>query len=306
MSQWRSWLRLGLCWTLAVCPRAGWAGNCPSCSSAPAPACSSCVPCDPCQSCTSCDPCDCCACDGCDGWGLASILRPSDHCFDDFISPMSNFVYFEDPRTLTEARGIFFHHNLPDQIGTLQIPGGDVQLYAMQLRFALTERLSVIAVKDGYVVADIDGGPLDALLSDGWADVMAGLKYNLVRDPRLGRIVSVGGTYAMPVGSTRTLQGIGDGEMHLFLTGAQRFWGGNAHVISSIGYRTPLDADLQTSAMHWSNHFDVKLTDKIYAFTDVVWWHWTDSANVGLPLGVGGQDVLNLPSTNVTGNDLLT
>ena len=64
----------------------------------------------------------------CRGSGLlGGLLKPSDHCFDDFISPMSNFIFFEDPRTLTEARAIFFHHQLPDSIGTLGLPGGEVQ-----------------------------------------------------------------------------------------------------------------------------------------------------------------------------------
>lgn len=68
---------------------------------------------------------DCCQADGS---FLHRLIKPSDHCFDDFISPMSNFIYFEDPRTLTEARGVFFHHDLPNSIGTLGLPGGDIQL----------------------------------------------------------------------------------------------------------------------------------------------------------------------------------
>jgi hypothetical protein len=219
---------------------------------------------------------------------------------------MSNFIFFEDPRTLTEARAIFFHHELPDSIGSLGLPGGDVQLYALQLRFALSERLSVIAVKDGYIVADIDGGPLDDLLNDGWADVTAGLKYNLLRDPCAGRLLSAGFTYEIPIGSQRALQDIGDGEFHLFLTGGQRLWDGQGHYLSAVGYRIPADAEVQSTAIHWSNHFDLRLTDRMYAFTEVIWWHWTDSANTGLPLGVAGQDAFNFSSTNVTNNDLVT
>ena len=50
---------------------------------------------------------------------------------------------------------------------------------------------------------------------------------------------------------------------------------------------------------------DVKLTDRFYLFTEVVWWHWTDDAEFGLPLGVAGHDAFNLFSTNVAGNDLV-
>ncbi|MCA9214996.1 MAG: hypothetical protein KDB27_18130 [Planctomycetales bacterium] len=219
---------------------------------------------------------------------------------------MTNFLFFEDPRTVTEARAIFFNHKLPNRIGTLGLPGGDVQLYAMQLRFALTERLSLIAVKDGFIVTDIDGGPLDGLLDDGWANITAGLKYNVLRDPCAGRIVSAGFTYEMPFGSQRTLQGIGDGEFHFFMTGGQRILDGLGHALSSFGYRLPVDDFEQSAAIHWSNHLDVQLTEKAYLFTELVWWHWTDDAEGGLPLGVAGHDAFNLRSTNTVGNDLVT
>jgi len=237
---------------------------------------------------------------------LGNLIKPSDHCFDDFISPMSNFVFFEDPRTLTEARAIFFDHKLPNRVGDLNLPGGNVQLYAIQLRFALTERLSVIAVKDGFVVADMNGGPLDTLLNDGWADVTAGLKYNLLRDTQAGSLLSAGFTYELPIGSQRTLQDIGDGEFHLFASAGQRLWDGLGHYLGTVGMRLPLDDSVQTTSIHWSNHVDVMLTEKVYAFTEFVWWHWTESADSGLPLGVGGHDVFNLSSTNVAGNDLVT
>jgi len=271
-----------------------------------------------CNSPSSCDSASCCdsACCGgsscCAGpccgllGGLDKLIKPSDHCFDDFISPMSNFIYFEDPRTLTEVRPIFFHHKTPRRVGTLGVPGGEVQLLAVQVRAALTDRLSLIAVKDGFIWSDMAPGALDRLLDDGWADITAGLKYNLLRDPRGGSLLSVGATYEIPVGSQRSLQDIGDGEFHVFLTGGQRFLDGMGHYVGAFGYRFPVDDVVQTSSLHWSNHFDVKLTDRVYAVTEFVWWNWTRSAQVGLPLGVAGQDVFNLFSTNVTGNDLLT
>ncbi|MFN3188990.1 MAG: hypothetical protein ACE361_00590 [Aureliella sp.] len=236
---------------------------------------------------------------------LSGLIKPSDHCFDDFISPMINFVYFEDPRTLTEVRPIFVNHWVPNQIGGGIPAGGSIQLYAAQFRIALTEKLSLIAVKDGFIVDNTDGA-LDTLLADGWADVTAGLKYNVIRDVARGRIASIGATYEIPIGSTRALQDIGDGEFHFFATGGQRLMGGDAHILSSIGYRLPLDGAVQSSAIHWSNHLDLRLTKTSYVFTEMAWWHWTDDASAGAALGVGGQDLFNLSSNNIAGNDLLT
>ena len=254
-----------------------------------------------------CPPNGCVACgrsqDRCQCMGrmkLLGCLRPSDHCFDDFISPMINFVFFEDPRTLTELRPIFVNHNVPDALG-----GGSIQLYAAEIRLALTERLSLIATKDGYIV-DHTGAPLDNLLADGWADLNLGLKYNVLRDARSGTLASIGFTYELPIGSTRALQAVGDGEFHLFGSAGQRFLDGNAHWLTAFGWRVPVDGAVQTESIHWSNHFDVRVTDTVYVFTEFAWWHWIDSADAGLNLGVGGQDLFNLPVTNVDDNDLVT
>ena len=233
------------------------------------------------------------------------LIQPGDKCFDDFISPMINFVFFEDPRTVSELRPIFLTHSVPDTIGSGVPAGGSIQLFAMQFRIALSDRLSLIATKDGYI-HDNTGGALDGLLDDGWADVSAGLKYNFIRDVNRGTLASAGFTYEIPLGNDDSLQSVGDGEFHFFLTGGQRLCGGNAHVLSSFGYRLPVDGAVQSTSVHWDNHLDVRLTDRVYAFTEVAWWHWTDDADTGLALGVAGQDLFNLPTTNVDGNDLVT
>ncbi len=130
--------------------------------------------------------------------GAAGLVRRSDHCFDDFISPMLDPVFFEDPRNLTELRPIYINQWVPDVIGSDVPAGGSFAVYAAQFRIALTERLSLIATKDGYIVDDTEGA-LDTLLDDGFADVSAGLKYNLLRDPVAGRLLSLGTTYEIPI-----------------------------------------------------------------------------------------------------------
>ncbi|MDA1052336.1 MAG: hypothetical protein O3C40_17905 [Planctomycetota bacterium] len=225
--------------------------------------------------------------------GLTGVLAHSEPDFHNFISPMTNPVFFEDPRTLTEARAIFFHHTVPLPAG-----GGSLQLYAVQLRAALNERLSIIATKAWFITSS------HPLIDDGWADIMAGLKYNLYSDVCNQRLLSGGLAYELPVGSHRTLQGQGDGEFHLFLTGAARM---SDHVqwISGSGFRLPVDGSAGSQMWYWSNHFDYQLPRRVYVFTEFNWFHWMRSGKGGIP-GLEGGDVFNFGSTGVAGQDIVT
>ncbi len=121
-----------------------------------------------------------------------------------------------------------------------------------------------------------------------------------------GTLWSVGGVYEIPMGSSRSLQAVGDGEFIPVPQCWSTLCDGNAHWLSTFGYRLPVDEFVQTSAIHWSNQFDVRMTKTLYLLSGFAWWHWVDDAQAGLPIGVGGMDLFNLPTTNVTGADMLT
>jgi hypothetical protein len=231
------------------------------------------------------------------GDGLISedgLIWPSDHCYDDFISPMTNPLFFEDPRTLTEARIIFANHHVPNAVG-----GGDAQLYAMQLRAALSEDLSLIATKDGFIVSD------NPLINDGWADISVGLKYNLYKDYEAQQLLSVGTTFELPVGSSQAFQGNGDGEFHLFASGAAEFLP-NWHYVTGSGFRLPVDSVAESSVWYWSNHVDRQLgCSGLYLFGESNWYHWMSSGKA-FPVAVEGIDLFNLGSAGVSGNDIVT
>ena len=238
---------------------------------------------------------------GCDGLGGCDdgllgygLIKHSDSCFNDFISPMTNPVFFEDPRNLTEVRFIFLNHDLPGSLG-----GNSVQVYAMQVRAALTERLSLIATKDGFIYTQ------SPILDSGYADIAAGLKYNLYRDVCKGRLLSAGFTYEIPSGSNKSLQGNGNGELNLFVSGGTRI-GDKAHWISTSGMREPMDTNLENRLFYFSNHLDRQLGDRpLYAFTELNWYNYQSSGNA-FPLSVEGGDLFNLGSPGITGNDLVT
>jgi len=224
---------------------------------------------------------------------LLGLFVSTSDSFSDFISPMTNPVFFEDPRTLTEARAIFLHHEIPAALG-----GQNVDLIALQLRAALTERLSIIATKDGFIFSD------SPLLSDGWADVAAGLKYQLIANDEIGAILSSGFTFEMPIGTTQALQGNGNGEFNFFVTGGKRILDTH-HVVSTAGWRQPTDRAEESSVFYWSNHIDHQFFDRLYVFTEYNWYHWMSSGQGGVP-GVEGGDLFNLGSTGVGGNNIVT
>jgi hypothetical protein len=227
---------------------------------------------------------------------LLGLFTASDCRFTNFISPMTNPVYFEDPRNLTEARVIFLDHQLPGSV----LGGGDVNLFATQLRAAVTDRLSIIAVKDGYIFA----GP-DAPSIYGWADVNVGLKYNLYADPVRQRLVSLGTRVEMPVGSYHALQGnSGTSQFDIFLSGGTQL-GSLSHLVSTAGFRLPADPNKQNDQFWWSVHLDRRMRNRpIYGLVEFNWYHWMTNISGGLP--VGGLDLYNFGASNVAGTNIVT
>jgi hypothetical protein len=242
--------------------------------------------------------CECYSCQcGHRDYGIFNCLncpiRSTDHCYDCFISPMTNPVYFEDPRNLTEARVIFLQHKVPLAAG-----GGDIQLYALQIRAALTERLSLIAAKDGFMVSS------NPLIEDGWGDIAAGLKYLIYSDPCSQTLLSGGAVYEAQFGSSRSHQGNGNGTFDLFLSAGTQLCC-NGHWIGGGGFVLPADDTDESTWCYISNHFDYYLGRGFYVLNEYNWYHYLESGAGGVP-GVEGGDLFNFGSTGVAGNSIVS
>lgn len=257
---------------------------------------------NPCGNGTSCGLTDSsCYEEVCSDERLLGLFAHSDYCFERFISPISNPLFFEDPRTVTEARVIFANQWIPGSNPVFR--GGQAQYVATQLRAAVTERLSIVANKDGYLWIDSNNEPA-VPDQDGWADLTAGLKYNLIRDPEQQLILSTGLIYEIDIGSHKVFQGRGDGEFHLFLTGGTEFadrW----HYLTGSGFRLPTDTNARSQMWYWSHHVDYEFADRWYGLVELNWFHWMRSGNA-LPVNFEGGDIMNLGSTDVAGNDIVT
>ena len=220
----------------------------------------------------------------------------SDHAFDGFVSPLTNPAFFEDPRSLTELRFWVMNQLIPESNA---LDGGDFQVYALQARLALTERLSFIAVKDGYISLQPDAVVPD---TDGWADVAAGLKYALVRNPQKQFLLSAGFTYEIDLGTHRVFQGTGDGIWNPFLSAGWEFYP-RTHYLTTFAYRLPNNTTDNSQSFIWSHHFDHQIGCRFYPAVELHWLHYTKSGEA-LPFDFEGGDLINLGSADVAGNDL--
>jgi hypothetical protein len=226
-------------------------------------------------------------------------LFESDRAFPGFIGPISNPILSKDPRSLTEGRFLFIHDVLPPEHA---LGGGNFQVYGLQLRAAVTDRLTLIADKDG--IANIQAHGIDH--RTGLLNMNFGLKYLLVRDVEDQFLWSVGLSYEPPMGERNVLENHGDGVMSVFTTAGKEVacrW----HVLDTFGYQFGLDSAQNSSFFYNSLHLDRQTFGWLYPLIELNWFHYTQGGNRGLPPALGeGDGLLNLGTSGVAGNDLLT
>jgi Putative MetA-pathway of phenol degradation len=228
---------------------------------------------------------------------------PTGDWLSETISPVTNPIYFEDPAIRSEVRPIFMHHRIDSGFPT----GADnVNVYAVQFRWAITDRLAFIATKDGYVDTDIEafGNP------SGWADLAAGLKYAIIDDRANEFILTGGFTVDLPTGSSDVFQGNGDGELNLFVSTAKGF--GKLHLTGHAGIRIPFDNDEESTIFHFNAMADYKLHQYFHPYVAVHGLHVVDSGDGTSFGGVGGvvnsegYDLINFGAPRADGETFLT
>jgi hypothetical protein len=161
------------------------------------------------------------------------------------VTPTTNPIWFEDARITSEVRPIFMQHWIDDGFAT---QGGDIRLYALQARWAITDKLALIAVKDGIV--DFDPGVGDDEV--GFADIAAGLKYQIYRNDEHQVLITPGLTLEFPTGSRDVFQGNGTAmatPFVSFLKGWDEF-----QVAGNVGFHIPFDFDEETAIARYSLH----------------------------------------------------
>jgi hypothetical protein len=235
---------------------------------------------------------------------------------------MSSPYLFEDPFITTNVNAVGIWHDFPE---SSVFDGGDAWVAAVQARVAITDRLALIATKDGYAFFNSKNGVLDD--EDGFFDIAAGLKYAIIDMRESNFILSGILRIDIPVGNDEVFSGNGESVLQPSLSSA---WGiGDFHVIGDFGARVPFDRDKESTSLFYHLHLDYAVLSFLVPFVEMSGYHWTKGGDgtfavdttLAPPLntvplstaqaatGTGrfeGADVVNLGSEGVGGNDLIT
>ncbi len=253
--------------------------------------------------------------------------RPAGH-----IGPMSMPYLFEDPYITSGVQLVGIYHGFPDDS---VFDGGEAGVIALQARLAITERLAFIATKDGFTILRPDNALLEN--HEGFMDVTVGFKYAVIDDREKNLIVTPSLRYEIPIGNDDVLQGRGDGV--LIPAVSVGFGPDDVHIVADLGAQVAMDSNHDSSSIFYNFHIDKSFevdcipgADFIVPFVELNGISWVDggdgSATIDLDgpgrasvraaqdilHGAGvlehrrfeGADVVNLGSSGVAGEDLVT
>jgi hypothetical protein len=207
------------------------------------------------------------------------------------ISPVANFVNFEDPVIRTEIRPVYALHNIDSSFIT---GPGAAHAAGVQVRYAITDRLGVFLNQGGYIEVKPDFGESFG----GWADLGFGVKYALIDDEANQFILTPGIGFIIPSGDKDIFHGRGNGEWNFFLSAAKGF--GDLHITGNAGFRLPNDGATQSSSFHYSLQVDYFFCNWFIPFVFANGWTVVDSGN-NIPLNTEGYDFFNFGSSNSAG-----
>ncbi|HTU20458.1 MAG TPA: hypothetical protein VMG10_20505 [Gemmataceae bacterium] len=240
-------------------------------------------------------------------------LFQSDHCFDDFASPVTNPFLFEDPRALTELKPLFIYAGAPSSNPIFR--GGNEEYYGLQARLAVTDRLSMTINELGFLTLNPfnpgAGPPGEFSQSTGFAQVELAPKYTFLRSQEWKTVMAGGLMFQIPAGSPKVFQNTGTLGLVPFLSAAKNFllpagWG-STNLMATTGYSFSVN-DERSQFYYLSLHWDYNIanTNHFYPFLELNWFHYTQGGTANVPgFGFEGLDLVNFGSNNVGGRDFL-
>jgi len=207
------------------------------------------------------------------------------------ISPVANFIYFEDPIIRNEIRPVYAFHRIP---GDFITGGGEAFAGGVQVRLAVTDRLGVFINQGGYLQVEPEFGPSFG----GWADLGFGVKYALIDDKANQFILTPGLGFTVPSGDEDIFHGRGNGIWNFFVSAMKGF--GDFHLTANVGYLQPNSTSIQSSTLRYSVQADYYCCRHFIPFVFFNGWTTTRSGNF-LPLDAEGYDFFNFGAAGAEG-----
>jgi hypothetical protein len=232
----------------------------------------------------------------------------SDHCFDEFASPVSNPFYFEDPRALTELKVLGIWQRTPN--GNAYWAGGDNFFGGFQGRLAFTPWLSLVVNKLGWTwIEPHNGAPVGIAAHSGFSEIQIGPKVTFLREPNCGTVAAFGLTFEIPVGSAQVLQDTGTLSLRPYFSFAQSFGKSNYgtfNFMNTTGYDFGVD-NARNDFFFSSFHLDYNVANRnvFYPLVELNWIYYTQNGHAR-DFGFGGGDLFNFGSNGTAGHDELT
>ena len=234
-----------------------------------------------------------------------------------FVQPVTNPVYNQTAIPATRASAIYIYNRMPERVSIMgggELPlGGDYQVWALQLEYAFSDTLSLIANKDGYV----DFNPSEVLDPDeGFADIAAGLKWAFLREDNYA--VALTGMYEAPIGNRQVWQGNGDGNINASLIGT--YFSECGQVNGVLGVILPIDTGEESTMGYASLDLAWNATENLHPLIEFNWFRVLESGDgtsdfsgnqsddlVPSVIGFEGGDLINFGGEHSDDNrDLIT
>ncbi len=231
--------------------------------------------------------------DAIDGKGARQAFQ-SDAAFCDWVSPLSNPFYAEDPRSLTELRGVALYQRLPSSDPFFR--GGNGLFFGGQGRLAFTERISLVVHKVGVTSLNPGGRSLFAggtTLSELWL----GPKVVVYRDAETKTLISLGTQFQIPLGGTQAFQDTGSLSIVPYVSAGQRLLPteiGTLNGQATAGYSFATNRD-RSDFFFASAHldFDIANGHRFYPVAELNWFSYTKDGRQR-PISTEGRDFANV------------
>lgn len=229
----------------------------------------------------------------------------SDKAFCDFVSPLSNPFYFEDPRSVSELRTIGFYQVIPSSDGFFQ--GGNAWFFGGQGRLAFTPRISLVVHKFGYTAFNPGSGSIYQG-GGGLSELWLGPKVVVYRDTEFKSLISIGTQFQIPLGSPAALQDTGSLSIVPYVSAAQKLMAtqiGTFNGMATAGYSfstTGARSEFFYSSAHLD--FDIANGHRFYPLAELNWFSYTTNGNAR-PITTEGRDFANVGAA-AKGNNLVT